>query len=212
MLALNALMDDPTILTSSLGCTDRSWNMLSLSPSLHTWWARGYFAFRCLGVTPAEGGQGIVDLQLHWMPRPSRSTTCPRPWELFVAQNDHRSFIDEWMGRSCYGDPEPESTASSRTGTDAMLTVPHPATSRLIQTGQLFRVTLSSMADAYNMKIMLDLQWSCIKIASMSGAADSAIFLAGDDNDYDDDHNAEAAEADLLYSVPNDDGDDYLGS
>jgi hypothetical protein len=45
---------------------------------------------------------------------------------------------------------------------------------------------LSAQNMAENMKAMLDLQWACIQISVMSGAAGSPEFLEDDDDDDDD--------------------------
>lgn len=154
--ALRTLNSDLGILTSAPGWTDEAWNMLSLAPSLHGWWGRGYFAFRCLGVMLVAGAavntvtsQSTVDLQLHWLSRScndrSESAQPPsmRSWEDAVLEEDQLAWIQEWQDRPSYGVfLEDDSEA------DGVLAVPHPVTSRLLQTGNVFSVTLPSLKDA----------------------------------------------------------------
>lgn len=47
--------------------------MVALSPLLHSWWSKGYFAFKYLGSDPAEAPSSlaVITLQFRWMPRSS---------------------------------------------------------------------------------------------------------------------------------------------
>ncbi|KIH94885.1 hypothetical protein SPBR_03860 [Sporothrix brasiliensis 5110] len=174
--------------------------MLCLSPALHSWWSRGYFAFRYLGITPTEdagGGtvRGIVHIQLHWLPRQTTAmaatatmptttpttTQYPRPWDDTVKQDKYCDWIREWESRPRFGSP---ADANMDADGDPIVAVPHPATSRLLQTGHVFTVTLPSMDEAQKMAAMLELQWACLQIASMSGAAGDDNFLYEGDDEY----------------------------
>ena len=46
------------LLTDHLGCSDKSWNMLSLNRQLHKWWSETYFAIKCLGIAPPRARMG----------------------------------------------------------------------------------------------------------------------------------------------------------
>ncbi|KAL7927330.1 hypothetical protein ACQKWADRAFT_611 [Trichoderma austrokoningii] len=73
--SLNGLLGTDTalhlslLITSAPGSSDKSWNMLSLHPSLHSFWAKCLFAIKCLGITPLENNTSIIKLQFHWMPK-----------------------------------------------------------------------------------------------------------------------------------------------
>ncbi|CAK7226018.1 hypothetical protein SCUCBS95973_006061 [Sporothrix curviconia] len=67
---------------------------------------------------------------------------------------------------------------------DAVVAVPHPVTSRLLQSGQTFQVTLPSLDDAAKMKAMLDFQWACLQVAR---------YFAFDVDDYGDSSGAARA-------------------
>ena len=57
------------LLTSEPGCSDKTWNMISLNPRLHESWIKGYWAFKYLG-TETKDTQGTPR---PWTPRPLRS-------------------------------------------------------------------------------------------------------------------------------------------
>ena len=56
--------------------------------------------------------------------------------------------------------------------------------SRRLKTGRVVEIRMPS-TDAQKMQAMIDLQWACLPIASMSGAADWEDFFAADDDDDD---------------------------
>lgn len=47
----NTLYERPS---EQLGCSDKGWNMIALSPQVHDWWHRGLFAFKCIGMIDGE--------------------------------------------------------------------------------------------------------------------------------------------------------------
>ncbi|CAK7243429.1 MAG: hypothetical protein STHCBS139747_004951 [Sporothrix thermara] len=207
------------LFTESPGCSDRAYNMLCLSPSLHTWWARGYFALRCLEVMPVQMPVstssssssssttsvpgGIVRMQLVWLPRQTPSALGQRPWLDAIDLADFHSWISAWDARPRYG----SSVTEENTGVDqAVLAVPHPETSRLLQSGQVFEVAAQRLEDAEKMKAMLDFQWACLQIASLSGAAGDPDFLFDSYNGDYDGTIAAARAAALRAHSPYDDG------
>lgn len=64
--------DDPMllgILSSRLGASDETWNIICLSPQLNTWWRHAYFGLKYLGHEDnKETGMSTAELQFVWMP------------------------------------------------------------------------------------------------------------------------------------------------
>lgn len=50
----------PSIGDGGLGTSDRAWNMLCLTPTLHAWWGKGYFRLKYLDVS-AEKPESTKD-------------------------------------------------------------------------------------------------------------------------------------------------------
>ncbi len=79
--------------------------------------------------------------------------------------------------------------AVTKAGVDSggLVAVQSTVTGCLVQTGDVVRIELPSREDAHRMKDMLDIQWACIRIASMSGAAGNPSYTHDPDDDNDDD-------------------------
>ncbi|CAK7232772.1 hypothetical protein SCUCBS95973_008369 [Sporothrix curviconia] len=176
---------DGVLLGGHPGCTDKDWNMLTLNPFLHTLWARGVFALKCLGVAalPDEAG-ALVTVQLHWMPTlPQRETAAPYTWEAEVNAEDLVAWLRRWESRTRHGSMASPDAGEADAST---VTVSCSRSGRFIQTGHTVDITLPSMADGQRMRAMLDVQWGCIRMANMSGAAGDPEFLRDWDDDYPD--------------------------
>ncbi|CAK7246405.1 MAG: hypothetical protein STHCBS139747_008035 [Sporothrix thermara] len=164
-----------SLLLEQPGCSERAWNMLCLNRQLHDWWRRGYFAFRCLGVTPTAvvgDTQGaIVSLKFHWMPRQVTGAAASGQWKQKAPSSGHRQWVQDWNQRPRYGG------GGAVVDKDGVVAAAYATTSRLVQSGHIIKVPMPSMEDGLGMKAMLDIQWACIRIASMSGAAGDLEFL-----------------------------------
>ncbi|KAH7002261.1 hypothetical protein EDB80DRAFT_894357 [Ilyonectria destructans] len=59
------------VLQQGICSSDKAWNMVSLSPLLHYWWSKAFFAFKCMDITPVEDSNNLseITLQFRWMPR-----------------------------------------------------------------------------------------------------------------------------------------------
>ncbi|SPN99153.1 uncharacterized protein DNG_02188 [Cephalotrichum gorgonifer] len=179
------------LLTDHLGCSDKVWNMISLNRQLHKWWAEPFFALKCLGIIPAlgRGMNATIKLQFHWTPRRAQlQQTDPqgkgkgkdtdqhwaRPVNLY--NGEATNMVSDWKERRCYGTPEILSMGGIVSAADA-------ATGRILQTGRVVELRMP-LQDAEDMRAMVDLQWACVQIASMSGAAGQDDFLEDPDDDY----------------------------
>lgn len=83
-------------------------------------------------------------------------------------KDDSETWVREWKKVECYG------AAGSVIGATNI------RTSRLVETGDCFSFVLRTMVDAAKMKALIDLQWACLRIASMSGSAGDPEFLKDD--------------------------------
>ncbi|KAL6410089.1 hypothetical protein AUP68_06499 [Ilyonectria robusta] len=54
------------VLQQGIGSSDKVWNMVSLSPLLHFWWSKGFFAFKCMGITPVDGSDNLSEITLQF--------------------------------------------------------------------------------------------------------------------------------------------------
>ena len=169
------------LLTVHLGCSDKAWNMLSLNRQLHKWWSEMYFAIKCLGIAPSQSQEGAVTirLQFQWMPLRNTTQHWKRPIDLKGGEALH--MVQEWKARRRYGMAE-DLLPSGGVAAAAEAAAPFWP----LQTGRVFELHMS-LEEAENMKTMVDLQWACIQIASMSGAADWDDFF---DRPEDDPHEA----------------------
>lgn len=139
------------------GGSDHVWNTICMNPLLHKWWAQAFFGLKCLGIAPTDKGTSIVEVQFQWMPRSKKNPTAP----CILTENDMRLMVDEIKALTDGGDlPVTPKHPHGKVGTSQVN----------LRSGYTFRVEMSP-EDAGRFKDMLDLQWACIVIAALSGAA-----------------------------------------
>ena len=86
----------PDLLGRQIGFSDAAWNILSLSPQIHDWWARGSFAFFCRGITQRKSSLTVHVLFL-WMTRkPARKTAHPKPERRIGDDDDELRDLYKW--------------------------------------------------------------------------------------------------------------------
>ncbi|EFX06562.1 hypothetical protein CMQ_6883 [Grosmannia clavigera kw1407] len=157
---------------------------------------------KCLGVTPTPNGSATVSIQFVWMPQqkaPPRGQ--PKTWiredawrqPVCMDARGGEHWVADWRERPRYGTALRPGTEDANIpgaaipvdpgSKDGIVAAVDVRTGRPLRSGATFSVSLPLLVDAYNMKAMLDLQWACINIASMSGASGSADFLAADEFD-----------------------------
>ncbi|KAL6854786.1 hypothetical protein ACO1O0_005911 [Amphichorda felina] len=148
--------------------SDRSWNMVCLSPQLHDWWGKGYWAFKVLshedGVEGEKDGFTNVVLQFHWMPIPQKDpgSSPPLPPNSDVVWGEEAE-LHKRLQRSD-------------------LTAHNFVSSRPIRTGDLFHISLKP-EDGPKFIRMMDLQWAIINIIALAGAAGDPDLLPLNDDD-----------------------------
>ncbi|KAF4473556.1 Sulfate adenylyltransferase subunit 2 [Fusarium agapanthi] len=160
-------MDAVDLLSKEKRSSDKQWNMICLSPSLHTWWGYAYLGFKWLGSTPTTNNPEIheIKLQFHWMPRNIKRipTASFHPKDL--------KSLDQEI-KHCYGSEpylcrKPNCQACDGTKDIAA----HNVTSgRPIRTGDIFTIRRKK-DDILRCRAMFDIQWAIITSAAISGAA-----------------------------------------
>ncbi|KAL6878780.1 hypothetical protein J3F83DRAFT_723888 [Trichoderma novae-zelandiae] len=155
----NALLDHDTahwfkyFVGTTVGSSDKSWNMLSLTPTLHAWWGKALFGIKCLGIIPHDNQRSKVKLQFHWMPSHSR-----KPGDIIAPP-----YQDVIQGAA-------ESRAIQERANIEIIADARRDSFRELESGQTFEVVVDK-EDAENMKMALDVQWAVMRIQAISGAA-----------------------------------------
>ncbi|KAF4968795.1 hypothetical protein FSARC_3822 [Fusarium sarcochroum] len=157
-----------SLVRGDLGSSDKCWNMLCLDRHLRFWWSRGHLAFKCLGSIPIAGDESMVTvtLQFNWMLRDMlRDRIKPsRDMNLHGDNNDFMEMVERVRVFQAEGNP---------------VQVPHSSFG--IKSGHLIHVVMPA-TDAPKFKAAMDLQWACIKIASISGASNYPDLLPDHDD------------------------------
>lgn len=165
--------------------------MVSLNRQAHKWWSESYFALKCLGISPRSDQEWEIQLQFHWMPKRTNKVLgkakakargevdeSANRWQrkINLEEGQGRKMIEDWEKAIRYGETQMLEDGGIVSLADA-------GSSRLLHSGCVVEIQLTTDKDisaadkAKNMKAMVDLQWACIQIATMSGAAESPDFL-----------------------------------
>ncbi|KXX83113.1 Sulfate adenylyltransferase subunit 2 [Madurella mycetomatis] len=151
---------------STIGISDKKWNMISLHRQLSKWWGNFYFGLKHLGVTHAVGKPAEITtlkLQFHWMPTYlQHRNPLPRNPEDFIAAFTHTNGSHSTLG--------------------PMIAASMPASGRPLQTGDIFYVDIETR-DADKMIMAFHIQWVLTQIAAMAGGVE-ALELLEDEPDY----------------------------
>ncbi|KAF7550901.1 hypothetical protein G7Z17_g5409 [Cylindrodendrum hubeiense] len=172
-------------LHADVGSSDKAWNMIALSPLLHSWWSKGYFAFKYVGTTPVKDHDNLseITLQFRWMPR-SPNPNGTRMIKLEDQRDPKKSLLDGLT--HYYGDDIsppcgaecPDCQHTAHVGIHSL------ETNHRICSGDLIRVRRDTQF-AFEFKSMIELQWGFICAAALSGAARAPEFLRRLEDDED---------------------------
>ena len=161
------------LLSENLGSSDKSWNMLALSPQIHDWWGKGLLAFRCMGIIPETSSITLM-LQIRWMPfREVKELSSRRLVDL---DNECDDVLRDLKSLSM----PPEEPVSVPNG--GRIAVSRSTSSLKIISGDIFKIQLDN-EEAMKMKHMIDVQWLMISILALSGAAGSPELFGEPDPD-----------------------------
>lgn len=194
------LLDDPgnevplhLNIMQSVACSDYSWNIISINRQMHKWWSEGFWVFKCLGITPLadhsiDKGEekqdpnmtpavmGKIRLQFFWTKNRAavvtklgkrlrtetheqRQTHWRRPMKLDEAFD----MVADWKKRKTHGDSEDILQGG-------VVLAANMGNCRLLQEGTIIELE-RPYQDCVKLKVMIDLQYAAIQIATMSGAA-----------------------------------------
>lgn len=183
-----------SLLSSGLGSSDYTWNMLCLNPMLHDWWSRAYFGFKFLGATPIpekpesttskpSPPKSSVKLQLVWMPRNIQSGLAT---EVIMLEEEHgpNRRLPTLVTHHHGGSPGTCFTPECGTCIEVNRVIAHNVkTNRPVWTGSIFHVTRVT-TEVPLFQRMIEVQWAIICAAALSGRAqDPDLFLRRDEDD-----------------------------
>ncbi|KAJ3525456.1 hypothetical protein NM208_g11633 [Fusarium decemcellulare] len=173
-------------LHAGLGTSDRPFNMVAMTATLHTWWDKGCFALKWLGATPSlRLGLTDIKLQFIWMPwSPVRDANQV---VLLEDEKDERKCLLSGLNHFCGPQGPPSGCDPDCKDCAKVNKVPgiaHPHTAHSIESGTIIFVTRpSDMVEDF--KVMIDIQYALVRVGAMSGAAQAPELLAPDDDDGD---------------------------
>ncbi|KAF5989118.1 hypothetical protein FCOIX_155 [Fusarium coicis] len=159
------------------GASDKHWNMLCLSPQMHDWWGRGYFAFEYMGSVPF-GDVARIELRFHWMPKTTFNSHGEKP--LIVHQIDIQTALRDHHAAQA-ADPTTSGFPRDKTKHPGVVQAFLP-TGEKVATGHIF-VIWRPVESVPKVQAMFDLQFAAIKMLAMTGGAGDSKLLGLDDDD-----------------------------
>lgn len=157
------------------GESDKAWNMISLHPQVYGWWSKGFFAFKCLEVQSLGSGESNVILEFRWMPQTKR--WFGQHIDIFNTGTGHD--LKEWLAGidqfHASGNPPP----MARDGLRLQVTMSDGAP---LYSGKFIHIRMKN-EDVSRFKDMIDMQWGCILITALSGAAGTSQLLSNKNSD-----------------------------
>ncbi len=140
-------------------------------------WSQPYFGLKCLGITPNDKGSSTIRIQFRWTPYPDEAKLQGKIvyWnrDIDVEGGEARTLVEDWKAAVLAGPKNPAAGVLSKV---------EGTTNREIETGWTIEIRMSK-EDALNMKVMLDLQWAAVQMASISGDAGLPAFLDSSEDD-----------------------------
>ena len=147
----------------------------------------------------SEEGQSIIQLQFCWMKqqrprkakRKGKNQHDSNHWirEIDPESDESKKLVEDWKAKIHAGVAD-ACEVGVVSGADASSHLP-------LLSGHTLNMQMAT-DDAINMKVMIDLQWACIQIATMSGAAGWPDFWVEED-----DHDDEIYQGVLKYGFLN---------
>ncbi|KAM0428191.1 hypothetical protein ACHAPT_007092 [Fusarium lateritium] len=143
--------------SSYLGDMNRLWNMLCLTEHLQELWARGCCAFKGIEIRPVSRHESVIILEFHWMPQ----QTSVKP----LLHANVEGKCNDWtkMAKTMS-----QLNASKLPAADTYSGLP-------IESGKRIDIRMGRR-EALQFKGMIDLQWACITVASLSGAVSPGLL------------------------------------
>ncbi|KAK4461944.1 hypothetical protein QBC42DRAFT_85914 [Cladorrhinum samala] len=160
-----------TMFSSERGISDRHWNMISLCPTLHDWWGRGYFGLQYLGTkTPPVGDRKApitLQVQLRWLMWRHRSFGEGPKGMIERTVDGMRAAFPELEN------PERPRYCGDHSVADGRPFIAHPtARGFSVKDGDVFEVSIEER-HMEKMILAFELQWALIKLIAMAGGAET---------------------------------------
>ncbi|KAF5547765.1 hypothetical protein FMEXI_5091 [Fusarium mexicanum] len=157
-------------LLQGVGCTDRLWNLVCLSPQLHEWWDHAYFGLmHHVSNDSEEDGFVEIHLQFVWMPRniPQSATK-----QIALDQQAHPSrSLSAGLNHHYEGQTMKPCSDLSCNECQAIRKVKaYDITNRPIVNGQII-VVKRRKEDAPLFEAIIKIQYAIIRAAAISGGA-----------------------------------------
>lgn len=153
-----------SLFSSELGVSDRHWNTISLSSTLHDWWGKAYFGLKCLGTRDVDSGDPnqimTLRIQFHWMMWREREIGQKPVALLGRTTESIRAAFPLYCGHHSPVDGRP------------IVAISRPATGFHVESGDIFEV-LVPKCHMQKMMIAFDVQWALIKLLAMGGGAEA---------------------------------------
>lgn len=160
---------------SKLGSSDKSWNMICLTPTLHDWWGKAYFALKWLGDERQENdGYCSFNVTWQWLPRKIHEKLNSQFLERPAGDNyDTRARLDLDTEESYQAVKRAilESVQIPLEPREAEPRVPDKS-GRTIQSGHIITLRVKK-DDLEKVKTVLEAQWKLLQIAALSGAGEA---------------------------------------
>ncbi|CAH0055482.1 unnamed protein product [Clonostachys solani] len=161
-------------LSSGLGATDKTWNMICLSPQLQTWWSHGYFGLKYLGhEDDKETGMSMAELQFVWMPHSHYDESTKR---IDLNEEKDKARNIRVCVEHMFGGEPPCSPQCGRCTAISKVQAHEVRERYTIESGYVFPVVRRT-EDIQKFKAMIQLQWAAFCVGSMSGAANHPKLL-----------------------------------
>jgi hypothetical protein len=166
-----------------VGCSDKRWNMVYLNRQIHFWWTRGYLGLKFHGWVKAsdndtsENPEVIVKVQFHWLDRRTRNASDEIP--ITGDASSMRAMAERQMAFEQDGSP-----SHQRGEEGGIISAFRVDMCTPIVSGHIAEVKMPEQ-DAQKFKALLELRWSIIRIAAMSGAAENPELLPDPEPDFD---------------------------
>ncbi|KAF5553406.1 hypothetical protein FNAPI_6770 [Fusarium napiforme] len=157
-------------LREGVGCTDRLWNLVCLSPQLHKWWDHAYFGLKYYGRNDSEE-EGFVEIHLQfvWM---LRNISQFAKKQIALDQQAHPSTSLSVSLNHRYGG-QTMAPCSDSTCNDCQAirrVKAYDSTGQPIVNGQIITVK-RRRENASLFEAMIKIQWAVIRAAAVSGGA-----------------------------------------
>ncbi len=165
-----------------VGDDEKSWNLVSLGRTLldHTFWGQGHgdalFGFKFLGITNTPDtprGMATLELEFHWLPT-RRKPLDPLPRTSAQLRQEVEILAQDYAAYRPFPKELGSKFAALEGKSDGL---------RLVQTGDTLYVNVEE-ADADKMIVVLDIQWTLARAATLTGGVKAAQLLTTDSSKY----------------------------